>query len=161
QKTQEIIKQSLEQLGLTVELKSIDGAVFFSSDAGNPDTNRKFYADIEMYTNGPDSPYPIAWAQRFRSDEICQKSNSWAGTNVTRYNNPEYDKLHDQAQVEMDPAKQADLFIAMNDLSVNDFVEIPIVHRGNLIAVSKDLEGYSPASFMSDVYDMKNWRKKS
>jgi len=161
QKTQEIIKQSLEKVAFKVELKSIDGSVFFSSDAGNPDTNRKFYADLQMYTNGPDSPYPIAWARRFRSDEICQKSNSWAATNVTRYNNPEFDKLHDQAQVEMDPAKQAELFIAMNDLTVNDFVEVPIVHRGNLIAVSKTLEGYSPAAFMSDVYDMKNWSKKA
>ncbi len=67
QKTQEIIKQDLESLGFSVELKSIDAAVFFSSDAGNPDTYPHFYADLEMYTNGPSSPYPITWADRYRS----------------------------------------------------------------------------------------------
>ncbi len=59
QKTQEIVKAGLEQLGFKVELKSIDAAVFFSSDAGNPDTYPHFYADLEMYTNGPSSPYPV------------------------------------------------------------------------------------------------------
>ena len=38
QKTQEVIKQGWEQIGASVELKSIDSAVFFSADAGNPDT---------------------------------------------------------------------------------------------------------------------------
>ena len=66
----------MEQLGFTVELKSIDAGVFFSSDAGNPDTLAHFYADIQMYTNGPGSPYPIAWAQRYRTDQIAQQSNN-------------------------------------------------------------------------------------
>ena len=97
QKNQEIVKADLEQLGFTVELKSIDAGVFFSSDAGNPDTYAHHYSDIEMYTNGPGSPYPIAWAQRYRSDQIAQQSNSWALTNITRWNNPDYDVLHDRA----------------------------------------------------------------
>jgi peptide/nickel transport system substrate-binding protein len=160
QKTQEIIKQNLEQLGLKVELKSVESSVFFSSDAGNPDTNRKFYADLEMYTNGPSSPYPIAWAVRFRSDEICSKANNWAADNVTRYANPEYDALHDQAKTELNPEKQAELFIKMNDLSVNDFAEIPLIYRTNVVAVAADLEGYDPAPFMTDVYDIANWRRK-
>jgi peptide/nickel transport system substrate-binding protein len=160
QKTQEIVKQDLEQLGFSVELKSVDAAVFFASDPGNPDTYPHFYADIEMYTNGPSSPYPITWADRYRSDEIAQKSNEWAGTNITRYNNPEFDALHDQAQVELDPDKQAELFIAMNDLSVNDFVEVPIVFRANVACVGGDITGYAPTSWASDIYDIKNWTRE-
>ena len=106
QKNQEIVKEDLETLGFTVELKSVDAGVFFSSDAGNPDTYSHFYTDIEMYTNGPGSPYPIAWAERFRSDVIAQKSNNWSGTNITRYNNPAYDELHEQAKIEIDPDRQ-------------------------------------------------------
>ncbi|MEI2616688.1 MAG: peptide ABC transporter substrate-binding protein [Thermomicrobiales bacterium] len=161
QKTQEIVKQSLEQVGFVVELKSVDSAVYFASDAGNPDTYPHFYADLEMYTNGPSSPYPISWAERFRSDEIAAKANSWAGTNITRYNNPEFDKLHDQARVEMDPAKQVDLFVAMNDMSVNDFVEVPIVHRAGVACASKTLAGYKGTMWSSDLYDLKNWKRQS
>jgi peptide/nickel transport system substrate-binding protein len=158
QKTQEIIKQDLEQLGFSVELKSIDAAVFFSSDAGNPDTYPHFYADLEMYTNGPSSPFPITWAERFRTDEIAEKANSWAGTNITRYNNPEFDKLHDQARTELDPDVQVELFVAMNDLSVNDFVEIPIIHRAGVAVANARLTGQTGTPWASDVYDMKNWR---
>lgn len=159
QKTQEIIKQDVEQLGLQIEIKAVDAAVFFSSDAGNPDTYGHFYADLEMYTNGPSSPYPITWAERYRSDRIASKANDWAGTNITRWNNPEFDVLHDEAITAMDPARQAELFIAMNDMSVNEFVEIPIIHRASVAAAAADLEGYDQATFMSDIWDIKEWRR--
>jgi len=159
QKTQDIIKEALEQLGFEVQLKTVDAGVFFSSDAGNPDTYAHFYTDLEMYTNGPSSPYPVAWAERFRSDNIAEKANSWSGANITRYFNPEFDVLHDQARTELDPERQAELFIAMNDLSVNDFAEIPIVHRNGVACASASLTGYETATFMSDVYDIKNWRR--
>ena len=161
QKTQEIVKASLVQLGFTVELKSVDAAVFFSSDAGNPDTYPHFYADLEMYTNGAESPYPITWAERYRSDNIAQQSNQWAGTNITRYNNPEFDKIHDQARVEMDPAKQVELFVAMNDMSVNDFVEVPVIHRATVAAASNSLKGYNGTPWSSDLYDLKNWTRNA
>jgi peptide/nickel transport system substrate-binding protein len=159
QKTQEIIKQDVEQLGFQMELKSVDAAVFFSSDAGNPDTYGHFYADLEMYTNGPSTTYPIAWAERYRSDQIAQKSNNWALPNITRYNNPEFDALHDQARVELDPDRQQELFWAMNDMSVNDFVEIPIIHRASVQAVAADLEGFNVSTFASNVWDIKHWRR--
>lgn len=160
QRTQEIIKQALEQLGFTVELKTVESSIFFSSDAGNPDTYGHFYADLEMYTNGPSSPYPIAWAERYRSDSIAQQSNNWSDANITRYDNPEFDELHTQAQTELDPEVQAELFIAMNDMSVMDFAEIPIIHRASVAAAANTLTGYNGATFMSDVWDIKDWRRE-
>ncbi|MEX2314364.1 MAG: peptide ABC transporter substrate-binding protein, partial [Thermomicrobiales bacterium] len=67
QKTQEIIKQAFEEIGVPVEIKGIDAGVYFSSDAGNPDTLSHFYADFEMYTNGPSSPYPIDYMKNYTS----------------------------------------------------------------------------------------------
>ena len=88
QKTQEIVKAGWEDMGIPTELKSIDAGVYFSSDAGNPDTASHFYADFEMYTNGPSSPYPIAYMSSWKSNDpavdLAQKSNQWAGTNTTR-----------------------------------------------------------------------------
>ncbi|RIK46919.1 MAG: peptide ABC transporter substrate-binding protein, partial [Chloroflexi bacterium] len=160
QKTQEIVKASLEQIGFKVELKSIDAAIFFASDPGNPDTYPHFYADLEMYTNGPSSPYPINWAERYRSDDIASKANNWTGTNITRASFPEIDALHDQARVELDPAKQEELFIAINDISVNEFIEVPIVHRAGVAAASATLTGYTPTPWSSDLHDLKNWKRK-
>ena len=159
QKTQEIIKADFESLGFSVELKSVDAAVFFASDPGNPDTYPHFYSDLEMYTNGPSSPYPIVWAERYRSDDIAQKSNEWRGQNVSRWNNPDYDALHDQGRLELDPAVQEELFHAMNDLSVNEFVEIPIIWRNGVTCVAKSLENYNGSPWASDVWDIANWTR--
>src|SRR5207245_11593733 len=56
QKTQAIIKQACQKAGIEMELKSVTASVYFSSDAANPDTAHKFYADIQMYTSGVGAP---------------------------------------------------------------------------------------------------------
>lgn len=160
QKSQEVIKQYLEQVGFEVELKSVDAAVFFSADVGNPDTYTKFYADLEIFTYVPDSLYPIGYMRRYATSGIAQKSNSWAGLNVTRYSNPDYDALHEQAKTEMDPDKQNELFIGMNDISVNDFVEIPLVLPQGLTAAAADLTGYDPTPWTGPYWDVANWRRE-
>jgi peptide/nickel transport system substrate-binding protein len=164
QKNQEIVKADLEQLGFEVELKSVDSAVYFSSDAGNPDTFAHFYTDIQMYTTGPSSPYPIAYATRYRTDEIAQKANDWSGTNITRYFNPEFDVLHDQAQVEIDEETQIELWHAMMQMVHDDVFEIPIVWRGLPAAVSNRLDSSVLQTALIGAWtnwpfnDFKNWK---
>ena len=158
QNTQAVIKQELDKLGFEVELKAIDPAVFFSSDVGNPDTYTKFYADLEIFTYAPDSLYPINYMDRYRSDKANAKANNWSNRNVTRYQNPEYDALHDQAKVEMDPDKQNELFIAMNDLSVADVAEIPLVISGGGGAASTRLVGNTPTPWTGPYHDIKDWK---
>ena len=160
QKTQEIVKNALEQIGFRVELKSVDAAVFFSSDPGNPDTYGHFYTDIEMYTNGPGNPYPVDWARRYHSERIAQQSNNWAGENITRYKNPEMDKVIDQLQTELDPDKQTELFRQVNWISVTDVVEIPIVHRADVGARVNALAGLNPSTWESDLYDIGAWKRE-
>ncbi len=160
QRTQEIVKAELEKIGFKVELKSIDASVFFSSDPGNPDTYGHFYADIEMYTNGPSNPFPLNWARRYHSREVARKANNWAGVNITRYQNPEMDKILDQLATEMDPDKQTELFRQVNWISVTDVVEIPLVHRNEVSAAAKNLTGYQPSTWASDVWNIADWRRE-
>ena len=161
QKTQEIVKQGWDSMGVATELKSIDASVFFASDAGNPDTASHFYADFEMYTNGPASPYPISymasWVSRDPAVDLSQQSNAWAGSNVTRWVNEEYNELYTQALTELDPATQAELFIGMNDLVVNEVAEIALVHRADVVAAANRLKGYEPSPWTTDVRDIANW----
>jgi len=87
QKTQQIIKDGWEKLGIKTELKSIDSSVFFSADAGNPDTNSKFYADVEMFTGTPVYD-PQTDMIRWHSSSIASKANTWSGRNYQRYKEP-------------------------------------------------------------------------
>ena len=113
QKTQAIVKQACQKAGIEVELKSVTASVYFSSDVANPDTTRKFYADIQMYTIGVNAPPdPEGFMRQFLSSEIAAKENKWQGRNVTRWRNEAYDQAFRAAEGELDPVKRAALFIA-------------------------------------------------
>ncbi len=160
QSNQEIVKDDLDSIGFDVELKAVDAAVFFSSDAGNPDTYGHFYSDIQMYTNGPSNPYPVNWAQRFASWEIAEQANAWSGVNITRYNNPEMDDVINAMATAMDPDEQESLFQELNRISVEDFAEIPIVYRTGVATVSNDLAGYKAGPWRSDLWDIGDWYRE-
>ena len=158
QKTQEIIKQDLETLGFSVEIKSVDSAVYFSTDQGSPDTSGKFWADLEMHTNGSDA-YPASWFERYRTDEINSQANSWSKGNAFRYSNPAFDAMHDQARVETDEDTQVQLFRDMMELvTVTDVVEVPVVNRRSLAAKHNKIQGFTESPWAAQpVWDLKNW----
>jgi peptide/nickel transport system substrate-binding protein len=92
QKTQAIVKQACQKAGIDMELKSVTPSVYFSSDAANPDTARKFYADIQMLTIGVGAPPdPEGLMRQFLSSEIAAKENKWQRGNATRWQNEAYD----------------------------------------------------------------------
>lgn len=159
QKVQEIVKQSLESLGFAVELKSIDGTIFFGSDPANPDTFRHFYADMQMYTTGSFSPDPSAFMKSWTSDQVPQKANNWSGANDIRWQSEEYDALFQQATTELDPAKRTELFIAMNDMLINEYVIIPLIHRTGITAASNSMEGIELSAWESNVWMIKDWAR--
>jgi len=140
QKTQAIVKQMCQKAGMEMELKSVPASVYFSADVANPDTNAKFYADIQMFnwTQGP--PDPDQFMNFFVSWEIPQKANKWAGRNTPHWSHPEYDTLHKAAEAEMDPVKRAAMYIRMNDLVVGSGYIIPLVLRPNVAAFSRNLQ---------------------
>jgi peptide/nickel transport system substrate-binding protein len=163
QKEQEIVKQGFAQIGVDVTIKSVDASVYFSSDAGNNDTANHFYTDIEMYTNNPSTPYPLDYMIGWWGDpsNISQKSNSWSGNNTERWQNADYDALYKQAQTELDPAKQAPLFIQMNDLVVNNVVEIPLILRNGVSGSNKKLQNLNISPWVSNLWNLENWTMSS
>jgi len=159
QKTQEIIKQSLTSLGVGVEIKSIDGSIFFSSDPANPDTYSHFHADLELLATGNDSPDPGAYMKEWTCDQIAQKSNNWSKPNFSRYCNPQYDALWKQSTTEIDPKKRQLLFIQMNDLLIKDVAVIPLINRGDASGVSNNLLGVNLTPWDSETWNIKDWKR--
>jgi peptide/nickel transport system substrate-binding protein len=135
QKVQAIFKQGCAKAGIEIELKGVAASVFFSSDAGNPDTFGKFWSDIQMYAFTRAGPDPRRFMQSFVSWETANKANKWLGMNRGRWANADYDAAFRAADAELDPVKRAALFIRMNDLVCNDVHVIPIVFRPDVGAV--------------------------
>jgi peptide/nickel transport system substrate-binding protein len=129
QKCQAIIKDACTKAGVDLELKSVVAAVFFGSDAANPDTYQKFWADMQMFTTTMTQPDPQYFMNQFLTAEISQKANKWASRNLVRWSNADYDATFAAAQTELDPVKRAAMFIKLNDLVVNDGHVIPLFAR--------------------------------
>lgn len=166
QKTQAVLKDSWQEIGFKVNLKQVDGGIFFDSSAGNDQTFTHFYSDLQMYTDGPTSTFPLAYMQYWYAGKdgvnICQKSNNWAGTNKIRYNNPAYDALFDQLSLETNADTAASLFVQLNDIIINEFVEIPIVQReAQKYACSGTLrrENIAESTFEGLLWNIANWNR--
>jgi len=160
QKTQTVVKQGLQSIGVGVELKSIDPSVYFSSDSSNNDTVEHFYADLQMYTTGNTVPDPTSYMNFQTCNQIPQKANNWSGDNNSRYCNPEYDELWQQASQELDTEQRNQLFIEMNDLLVEDAAVIPLVHRADVMAFGNSITGYEPTAWDMRTWDIANWKRK-
>ena len=159
QKTQAIIKQACQKAGIDVELKSVTASVYFSSDAANPDTYAKFYSDLQMYQVNLLQPDPGPFMRQFVSWEIASKNNKWQGRNITRWRSNEYDQIFHTAEVELDLVKRAGLFVAMNNMVVEDGVVIPVVNRRWVAAMSKNLKA-TLSPWDNDFWNLKDWYRE-
>jgi peptide/nickel transport system substrate-binding protein len=139
QKVQAIVKQAAGKAGIEIELKTVTGSVFFSSDVGNPDTYGKFWADMQMYTRSQAQPDPARLMQAFVSWEIASKANKWLRVNLGRWSSDEYDRAYRAAEVELDPVKRGALFIRMNDIVCADGYVIPLVYRPDVAGLANKL----------------------
>jgi peptide/nickel transport system substrate-binding protein len=160
QKQQAIVKQAAGRAGVEMELKSIVSSVFFSSDPGNPDTIAKFNADLQMYAwqFGVD---PLRSMELFTSSEVATRNNKWAGLNVTRWRNEEYDRTWKAADTEMDPVKRAVLIIRLNDLVIQNVVVIPLIWRSWVSGVSNKLKGTDVSGWDSSFWNLAHWYREA
>jgi len=139
QKTQAIVKDACTKAGIDLELKSVTAAVFFGSDAANPDTYQKFWCDMQMYTTTMTQADPQIFMEQFCSWQVAQKANKWASRNIHRWTSEAYDAAHNEVQGEFDAAKRAALFIKMNDLVYASGYFIPVVNRPRVKATLNKL----------------------
>ncbi|MFW6075082.1 MAG: peptide ABC transporter substrate-binding protein [Chloroflexota bacterium] len=158
QQTQEIVKAAFASVDVRIQIKAIEAAVFFSSDPENPDTAARFAADLQMYTNRPSSPYPIAYCEEGASSEIAEQSNNWSGANYARWSNDEFDAAYRLALTELNPEFQTELFIRMNDLIVGEHAHIPLIRRNEVSAKHVNLDIGEPSRWTSDLYNIADWR---
>jgi len=164
QKEQEIVKAAWAQLGVDTTLKAVDAGVFFSSAPGNPDTFAHFSSDAEMFSVGLSSPIPIANMARFYSanplKSIAQRENDWSGLNFCRWQSPAYNALYDRALIELDAQKNADLWIRMNDMVVNEAVCLPLVDRRRVSARGSTIDvGDNMSPFDSETHNIADWKR--
>ena len=160
QATQAFIKDMWKQIGVETELRNISASVFFGSDPGSPDTYQKFYSDIEMYTNTFSGTDPEAYMAGWSCSEMPQKSNKWAGNNMPRWCNPAYDALSAKMSKTAALKDRIRMAKAMNDMLMQDYAMIPLIHRGGVSAHSNTISGVRMNEWDSELWNIADWTRK-
>lgn len=158
QRTQTLIKEDLAKVGIDVNISRIIAEDFFSADPKQTRSLNHFYADMQEYNAGSDTPDPAIYMSWWLCDEIASIKNQWQKPNNARYCNKAYDKLWEQASKELDPQERAGLFAQMNTLLWRDVAVIPLVRRAVVNAVSDRLEGVDATPWDASTWDIGTWR---
>lgn len=161
QQYQALIKQYWAEIGIDTELRNIDASVFFGGDPNSPDTYAKFYADVQMYTTGSQTPDWQAQLGRYLIEEIPGPDNSWGTSNIPRYVSAEFSELFDELTATADPATRDELVKQLNDIMVQDYMMIPITQRGNVSAWGNDLLGVRLNAWDSELWNIADWTQSS
>lgn len=156
---QALIKQWWEKIGVETELRNINASVFFGSDPGSPDTFQKFFADIEMYTNNFDGTDPESYMANWACDEAPRPETQWQGNNVPRYCSDAYDALVAEMARTGDIGKRQELVKAMNDMLMQEYVIIPLVHRGRNSAHANSLGNVILNVWDSELWNIADWHR--
>lgn len=165
QKIQAVFKQNMKDIGINVDIQSVDSAIFFDNAAGNEQNNSHFYQDINQFASGVGAPPPVSYMIRWYSGEngreVAQKSNTWTGRNLQRYINPDFDAIYEKARIEPDPAKSAEMFIQLNDILFNDAAVLPLVRYGSKAGVIKTLskDNLALSGYEFSYWNIANWNR--
>ena len=157
QGTQAFIKEMWKAIGVETELRNLSASVFFGGDPGSPDTYQKFYADIEMYTNNFSGTDPETYMANWTCKQVSRRANTWGGGNMPRWCNPDYDALSAEMSTTADLDDRIRLAKAMNDMLMQDYAMIPLVHRGGVSAFSSVIEGPRGNEWDSELWNIAEW----
>lgn len=155
---QAVIKGWWNEIGVEVELKSVDASVFFGGDPGSPDTFQKFYSDVEMYANNFDGTDPEPYLAQYLCDKIPGPDNQWQGENINRFCDPAYDALVAELAKTSEIEKRAEIAKKLNEMLTKDsYVVVPLVDRGRLSAHSNTLGGVVLNTWDTELWNASDW----
>lgn len=139
-RSRELVEQVLQSqwkaIGADIRIHNEPARVLF----GETLPHRHF--DLAMYawmTAPENSPRSI-----FRSDEVPNQDNGYAGENLSGYKNPEMDRLIGALEIELDPGKRKMLWAEAQRLYAADLPSLPLYFRSDAFILPKWLTGVHP-----------------
>ncbi len=164
QKTQALVQQWWQEIGVATELKNVEAAVYFGGDPASPDTYGKFWADVEMFTATMENPDP----EELLNDYLCYLSdgtvnisgaaNQWLGSNIDRWCSPEYDAKFAELRAATGDQRFA-VAIELNDMIAADWVNAPLIFRASVSARHNSLEGVDMNGWDSEEWNIAEWHR--
>ena len=129
-----VIAQQLKEVGIAVELRPIDGKVFF----GEILKKRQFDTAMYAWVAGIDPDNLSLW----HSKRIPGPNNGYEGQNYPGWRNPEVDALTEQGARMTDIEGRKQIYFRIQDIIQQDCPVVPLYFRSNIDAVKKTIVNY-------------------
>ncbi|KUJ64554.1 peptide ABC transporter substrate-binding protein [Streptomyces albus subsp. albus] len=140
----ESLQQALDKVGIKAEVDPIDGAQS-SGITGSPSVVKKKGYGLSVTGWGPDFPTGQGFSQPLVDGRFIQQSGNY---NYSETNDAQINKYFDQALLETDPAKAAEIYKKMNHRVADLAVEMAFVYEKNFTWRSSRLKNaYSTAAY--------------
>ena len=156
---QALIQQWWREIGVEANLRNINASVFFGGDPGSPDTFQKFYADISMYANNFAGTDPEQYLGAYRCGFEPRPETQWQGENINRFCDPAYDALHLELAQAASTAERARIARELNDILMQNYIIIPLVHRGRVDAHANTLGGVVMNTWDTGLWNIAEWHR--
>ncbi len=135
----EILTQSLAQCGVVLTLHYLDQIDMYSSGPEGVLFGRRF--DMAEYAMGVNGLEPAC--EWFNTKEIPNADNLWVGTNISGYQNSEYDTACQTMRSSMrDESSYIDAMNLTQSIFATDLPSIPLYFRLKLAAARPDFCGF-------------------
>src|SRR2546427_683557 len=90
------------------------------------------------------SPRPRRCLPKPAGSPIPTQASGYGGSNYVAFSNPRMDELIEQAEHELDPAKQKAIWADMQTIYATELPVLPLFFRADPHVVPKWLKGYTP-----------------
>ncbi|MDF2569545.1 MAG: appA 2 [Sporomusa sp.] len=136
EQTAQKIAEQLKEIGVAVEVRPIDGPLFFNDIL----KNRRFETALYAWVAGIDPDNLNLWHSR----KIPSRINAYDGQNYPGWRNPEVDKLVELGARTVDVTTRKDIYFHIQTLMREDCPVVPLYFRGNIDAVKASVVNYQP-----------------
>jgi peptide/nickel transport system substrate-binding protein len=133
--TQQVMQSQWKTIGVEVTIHNVPSRTFFGETL-----KRREYTGLAEFASTL-QPALVPWS-RLSSQFIPSAANNWAGQNYSGVSDKRLDALIDQAQYELDPAKQQALWTEMQTIYATQLYGLPLYFRQDPDVVPVWLAGY-------------------
>ncbi len=137
-KTRELVAQAiayqLKEVGIDVEVKSLDGKLFFD----NILKKRQFETAMYAWVAGIEPNNSNLW----NSKKIPSAANRYEGQNYPGWKNAEVDMLTEQGVHTLDMETRKQIYFRIQDLIIQECPIIPLYFRNNIDVVKNTVVNY-------------------
>jgi peptide/nickel transport system substrate-binding protein len=151
-KVMPLVKDNLAAVGIDVSIDQPPAQAFFGINGPLRSGSLQLaeYADVGSNDAGVDA------VQKYASKNIPSASNSFAGSNYSRWNNPTGDALINQQITSLVPNVRVSAMSSFQLLMADELNTLPLFFRPNVTAASNRLTNYKP-EYASNGYNWNVW----